>query len=337
MSAAPSDSPLLRRKVLRPRPPPAEVQSSPLARALPRAVLRALSAGVGLTGETGALREAQLALAELVERVEDDGFVALLSGGAHRIGEAGVIGLDPGLFTGLIEAATLGRLSAHPPPPRRPTPTDAALVGEVVDRLLEGIGEAAGACWRLGRQVADLRLLGALLEAPQYRVLRLDLVLADGAVRRPGGLMLALPEAAPAPRPPSGAAAADPPGPAGDGLAAVALGLPVVLEAVLGRVHLPLDAALALRVGQRFEFPISRLEEVVLAGLDGRPQARARLGQSRGLRAVRIVSLADGEGPAGAEPEVWPAPDPATDARPLPKSDGAIGLPRAGPSDRTAP
>lgn len=326
--------PVIRRKVLRPRlRPAAEAPRSGLARALPRAMVRALSAGCGLAAEPGALVERGVALGEGLDRLAEDGFVALLNGGDG--GASGLLVLDAGLFSALIEAMTLGRLNAAPPTaPRRPTATDAALLGALIDRFLgeldRGLAEGGATAegWRMTRAVGDQRLLGAILDEGAYRLAEVPLALsaagAAGSAPRTGRLTLLLPEpgAAQAQGPaPAVRLAADMPQAEGDGfrraIEGAVQGAPALLTAVLGRVTLPLDQALALAVGQRLELPVSALEEVEIVGLDSRVYAAARLGQTRGMRAVRISTLAEG----GGAPFVPPPAQPFSEA-------GASSAPR---------
>lgn len=300
--------PVLRRKVLRPRGR-AEVQpqGSALARALPRTVVRAISAGAGLTAQTGAVTDRALPLAEALDLIDVDGFLALL-GQAARPGLAALAILDQTLFSALVEALTVGRLGpATAAAPRRPTATDAALLGAVIDRLLADLDRAqreAGAAdpdsrgpWQLVRGLNEPRLLGAILDEGAYRLAGIEVTLPDTAGgTRTGQLTLLVP----APDPPPAAAVEAVPGSAVPAPAAEGQGAPVeatigaapaMLQAVLGRVTVPLDQALALAVGQRLELPLAALEEVELVGPGGEAHAIARLGQSKGMRAVRILSL----------------------------------------------
>lgn len=288
-------STVLRRKALRPRVAADPVGSAP-ARALPRAVMRAVSEGAGLSAQVGTVTQRRVSLDEGLERIADDGFVALLA----REGGTGLAVLGADLFAALIEALTLGRLgAAGPGAPRRPTSTDAALMGAVVDRLLAGLDGADGdGPWRMVRAVGDLRVLPAILDEGDYDLADADVRLAGArgpGTLRGGALMLLLPVPAPAAEAPPLAG----PDPFAAGFEAAVAGAEVVLKAVLGRVALPLEQALALRVGDRLELPLSRLEEVEVLGLDARPQARARLGQAQGQRALRVTALLDGDARMG--------------------------------------
>lgn len=338
---------VLRRKVLRPRSAERAAAGSSLARALPRALLRAFAAAASLTAQTGVVADRILPLAEALDLIDDDGFLALLAQPGQS-GPGALAILDAGLFAALIEALTMGRLGPAPVgPPRRPTATDAALLGAVIDRLLADLdrdlradrGLAAGGegegPWQMARGLADPRLLGAILDDGPYRLAQVPVVLADasGGTGRAGrlGLLVPVPQgvetgsaarggparggAEKAGTAPAEAAAGVAPDAFGPAFETAVQAAPVLLTAVLGRVSLPLERALGLAVGQRLELPLAALEEVGLVGLDGQVHALARLGQSRGMRAVRILSL-DAPAPLAATPTACantlpPAPGPA--------------------------
>jgi flagellar motor switch protein FliM len=322
-----TQEPVLRRKVLRPRPRPTpEDGRTELARALPRALVRAVSAGAGLTAQVGAPTDSRQSLDELLDLIPEDGFVGLLSPAAAD-GGTGLAVLDQALFSGLIEAMTLGRLSQRPPGPRRPTGTDAALLGAVLDQVLAELvgvglggadvmsspGAAAGpdtlGRWQMVRAVSDLRMLGAVMDDCPYRKLSSQMQLTGGEGRRDGVLTLLLPQPRRAevrrgaPLYGSRDLAAAPPDaddPFQSALEAAVMAAPVQLNTVLGRVPMTLSQAMELAIGQRLELPLAQLEEVQVLGLDGQPQALARLGQSRGMRALRIIALTDGPDSRGS-------------------------------------
>jgi flagellar motor switch protein FliM len=332
--AADMSEPVLRRKILRPRSraaaPPAAPLSAP-ATVLPRALVRAISAGAGLTARAGPLTERSLDLAEALDRLDDDGFLALLAPVGAADGQVGgasaLLVLDPALFSALIEALTIGRLAApQTGPARRPTATDAALLGAVVDRLLAELargqseaapGVPAGAgSWQMARALSDPRLLGAILDEGRYLMIEVPLTLsiATGAgagagaeAERAGALALLLPvetvAALPSAVPPL-SQAAPPPGPDAfaRGIEVAVMAAPAVLTAVLGRLSLPIARVCDLAVGERLELPLSALEEVALVGPSDQIHATARLGQARGMRAVRILTLGEPGSPGEGVP-----------------------------------
>jgi flagellar motor switch protein FliM len=83
-------------------------------------------------------------------------------------------------------------------------------------------------------------------------------------------------------------------------------GAEVRLEAVLTRVSLPLSQVVGLSVGDQLVLNAAALDKISLEGLDGRKMAEGRLGQNRGLRAVRLtVGVNAGHGSAPiADPAV---------------------------------
>ncbi|PVE46987.1 hypothetical protein DDE23_12035 [Pararhodobacter aggregans] len=223
---------------------------------------------------------------------DPEAFVTLLTGA-----EAPALALmDQEGFGAVIEAMTMGRLAARPTGPRRPTTTDAALLAEVIDATLAGLGaEDPLSGLRCGRPVADHRLLPVILEEIDYDLVALTAVVVSGSVTRPLRLMLALP------RPDAAEVVASAEEPARDwseALNAAVMRAPASLRAELGRVTLPLAEVLALGPGSSLTLPLSNLEEVQLVALDGAVQAVGRLGQTRGMRAVRLTGWPGGLPPS---------------------------------------
>lgn len=324
--------PVLRRKVR--RPPRDDARASP-QRLLLRAALRAISSSAGLSAGAEENPPVDLGLEELVEHVPDGGYVALLTAAEGEGG--GLVALDDGLFASLIEGMTLGRLSQRPPPPRRPTATDGALIAVVIERFLADIGTTAapspagappdaapaspddpvsGAAlppggWRLGRPLGDLRLIGALLDEGRYRLFRLAVTFEAEGAGRGGDLLLMLPAARLSVPGRDGAACSDPaaaPDPFHTDFEAAVMAAPAEFDAVLGRLRMSLAQVMALEAGCRIELPVARLEEVQLTGIDGCQHALARLGQSRGMRALRVISLS-GAGERGLSVTSSPVPE----------------------------
>ena len=63
-----------------------------------------------------------------------------------------------------------------------------------------------------------------------------------------------------------------------------------VLDAVLARLSLPIARVLELSVGDVLALPRASIDRLGLVGLDGHTVSEGRLGQSRGMRAVRLVA-----------------------------------------------
>ena len=72
-----------------------------------------------------------------------------------------------------------------------------------------------------------------------------------------------------------------------------------VLDAVVSRVSLPLARVMALKVGEVIALPRAAIDRISFEGLDGRALAEGRLGQNRGMRAIRLAG-SDGAAPRSA-------------------------------------
>ncbi|MCC5969815.1 MAG: FliM/FliN family flagellar motor switch protein [Pararhodobacter sp.] len=281
-------------------PPPDEDVGS---RVLPRAFIRAASRVADMVALATLRASRSVTLAELVDLPEGEGFTALLRASE---GPPGLVIFDPVVFSSVIEAMTIGAVTTRGPALRRATLTDAALMGELVDALLAEVdanpdpAEPYSAGFRMGRLADDLRLLDVMLEDVPFALTVLEVeLLAEGGTRQ-GQVIIALP--APVPEL---LAFADfdmglDVGPVHDeaweqALEASVMGAPTQMNAVLGRVRLPLAEVLALGVDSRLTLPLSQLEEVQLETLDHKAMALGRLGQYRGMRALRLMVMPDGK------------------------------------------
>lgn len=270
--------------------------------------------------EVTSLRLTRGSLAELLELPLEMSLLAVLEGPAEGIG---LLVLSPAVLQAMIEVQTVGRVSASPPPARRPTRTDAAMVAGLIDTALAGLetslAQEADLVWAGGFRYAsfldDPRPLGLLLEDCSYRILRAEVALADGA--RGGGVILALPTEGRGAKP-----ALLAPQPEEEAMAGFAFtralaeqveGSGAVLQAVLARIMLPLASVMALQPGEVLALPSAALDRIGFEGIDGRRVAEGRLGQNRGLRALRLTPPA---APAPAAKVVAPAVAPPV-AEPL--------------------
>jgi flagellar motor switch protein FliM len=290
-----------------------------VAAAWASALVRAVAQGCGLTLGGGALRHAPMRPAELAEQVPDHALLCRLEvpGGG---GACGIAALSPDLLAGLLEWQTLGRLSPEAPPPRRPTRTDAAMVGGLLDAALAALDAAGPGAVLPGLRVAaalpDARALALLPEEAALLAVTVEVDL-PGTARR-GALILALPLAQAVPA----AAAAVPVGPA---FAAQVMDSAATLDAVIARITLPLADLLRLAPGDGLRLGAAAVDRIDLTGADGIRRAGARLGQSRGMRAVRLSETAlpagrarpDRIGPIAPLDTRPAAPEPAETAAPL--------------------
>ena len=295
-------------------------------RALRLALARAADTLYDLPLVVATVEQRRVEAGEVETSLADEGLHLLLDGVS---GARAAMRLDPGLLAAFIEVQTTGRVRPGEPRPRPPTRTDAALVAPLVDALFAGFDDGmdedgadhAPRGFHFGDRVEDARALSLLLAAPEFDFFRLTVDLGPGL--RTGRLDLLLPPApvARAAAPAAGGARRGKVSGGPEGMATAALAAPVVLDAVLARIRLPLRAAIALEVGQRLEIAKDSLVRVRLTGAGGHVAADGRLGRRDGWRAVRLAGVGAGDRPDGAPGDDSAAPGPAT-----PQAPTATGL-----------
>lgn len=271
-------------------------------RALIQGFARAAQEVLGLELRVTAVAEETVDQAALLATLEAPGLITVLEGVA---GPAGVMLIDPPLLAAVIEMQTMGRLATNPPAPRKATRTDAAMAAVLIDSALAASyavlagteGADLFAALTAGPHLEDPRPLALMLEDQPYRLFRLEATLTAVA-SRPGQALLAVPASAPVARRAPAVPAADPAGDSDDSdwgaaLEQTVLGAEVVIDGVIHRWTMPIAQVLTLRPGMEIPLPQAALSEVRLVGVDGRGLGLGRLGQNRGLRALRIV--AEGE------------------------------------------
>jgi flagellar motor switch protein FliM len=269
---------------------------------------RAANSTMALVSELGRMSADRRTLAELLDLCPERGLIAVLEGPSEGLG---ILALSPPVLAGMIEMQTMGRVSPQPPVARKPTRTDAAMVAGFIDRALEDLETSLAfdndLTWAGGFRYAsfldDPRPLGLLLDDVPYRVLAAEVSLSKGA--KAGPALLALPAEGRGKRP------AIPKAPAPGTLPAEAFVQALTeqimasqsqLQAVLHRVTIPLSAVMGLKPGDLMPLPMAAIDRIVIEGLDGRTLAQGKLGQNRGMRAVRLIPAAGaaetGERPA---------------------------------------
>ena len=263
--------------------------------------------------EVTMLAQARVGLAEVLEVPPARALVAVLEGPGEGLG---MLVLSPEVFQAMVEILTIGRVAPMAAAARKPTRTDAAMLAPMIDAALidleAGLAEEADLTWAGGWHYAsfleDPRPLGLMLEDIAYRLVTVEVDLSLGARR--GRVVLALPAEGRGRKPRSKAAGAISDTVAAERrfaeeLAEQVSSAEVRLEAVLTRVSLPLSRVVGLSVGDQLVLNAA-LDKISLEGLDGRKMAEGRLGQNRGLRAVRLtVGVNAGRGSAPiADPAV---------------------------------
>lgn len=263
----------------------------------PVALARAARGALSLDLAARRQADRRASLAEVLEAQPDRALIAVLEGPGEGLG---VLSLAPEVLAGLIERQTLGRVTDMPPLPRRPTRTDAAMVGGLVDAALSAMDEAlvnaADRVWASGFRYAshleDARPLGLMLEDEAYRLIEAEVALEGGT--KGGIILLALPAEGRAAPPLPAAEAADTAAALvfQAGFAEQVRGSAAVLEAVLARVTLPLAQAMALAPGEVLRLGTAAIDRIDLEGIDGVRMGGGRLGQNRGMRALRLTDEA---------------------------------------------
>lgn len=277
--------------------------------ALARAARDQLKMAVGFSDVTCA----QASLTEVLESPMQRALILMLQGRGEAMG---LMILSGQMLAAMVEMLTLTHLSAHLPDEadlRKPTRTDAAMAVEFIDAALAGFeqifaeggggGGAGGGDWAAGYRYAafidDPRPLHLMLEDGDYHLLAADLVLEDGS--RSGKIYLALPTLPPtfdfAEFAPSDSTAD--PAPIIEAqedtfqidLAAQVQELGVQIDAALAQISLPIERIMRLAVGEVLPLKLANLDQISLRGTDGFRVAGARLGQNRGMRALRLTDV----------------------------------------------
>lgn len=258
---------------------------------LARAARDAMALGIEVTQ----LDQSRVSLAELLDMPTDHALIAVLEGPKDGLG---LMAISAPLLAAMTEMQTIGRVAGLLPTSRKPTRTDAAMTAGFIDMALCGLEAAladeADLVWAGGFRYAsfleDPRPLGLLLEDFSYRALVADVSIEGGA--RLGQILLALPADGRGQRPRLAlpvspdvavghAFAAD--------LAAQVEGVNCVLHAVIHRLKCPLSMVLGMQVGDVLALPVATVDRVTFEGLDGLRLSDGRLGQNKGMRAIRLT------------------------------------------------
>jgi flagellar motor switch protein FliM len=258
------------------------------SRALRLAMTRAADKALGLSLSVTSVGEETLQLEAVIETLPND----YLYSGLLRLGEVtGFIGLDAQMRAAVIEMQTIGSLSKSPQIARSPTTTDMVLAAPVCEMLLKLLPETTAGSdldgWvddvSLGDPFDSLRSVGLALEDADYRLMRLTIDLDVG--ERLGEIILALPNHTSQPIVPETDL--------GDSgwdikMNRAVINAPATLDAILCRMKLTIGQVNTLQVGDVLPLYGATVSSVRLFAPEGVEVGSARLGQSGGLRAVRL-------------------------------------------------
>ena len=268
---------------------------------IPRALGRALSIAAdalwGLTLVPHSIADDTLAVDRALSRLGSDLLLVVLE---HETGPRGLVALHRDIVAGLIDMQTLGRVTRIPADRRAYTPTDAAMTAPLIDAALPRFASMLSAQpdmahlreFRFGAQVEDVQSASLALEAEMYHLSEFEVSLAQDT--RSGRVVFLFPEPSRQIEPGDQSAP-------GKHEAVLKLA-PVRMQAVLARIHLPLDKAQALRPGDVLTLSPRATASAALVLAGGHVVARGKLGQMNGFRAIRIGS----EDPALHRPDMMP-------------------------------
>lgn len=255
-------------------------------RALRLALARAAADEAGLALAVIGATQGRCALENMPSLLAGDRLHLLLDG---PDGRSGGFSLDRACTSALVQQQTTGRVGSGEPAARRFTATDAALVAPVVDGLMARAAALAESAtdrlclegYRFGARMEDLRALVLALDADRFRVFDLTVEIAPDL--RQGRLCLVLPDLS------DGAPGEDPATAPGPGLEQSFGVLRAELMAVIGRLRVPLSKLSRMQPGETLELTQGRIDQTDLVAINGRKVAQGRLGQTGGLRAVRLA------------------------------------------------
>lgn len=246
----------------------------------------------------------------LSEHFGDDQLLLLMEGPGGRVG---ALAADRDTLAALIQQQTMNRVTKSDPGDRPFTSTDAAMLAPLIEaaiRLSSRLTEvqadrALMEGFRYGYRIENMRALLLALDADRFRVFHLVTEFSGGV--RQGELWLALPEEIKRPPEKPGRKAAPPM------LDRSVKQARAELNAVMGRISVTLAELTNMQEGDLLPLCDMDLTRADLIAIDGSKVANVRLGQSGGLRAVRLnEASADPPGVAPAlsfEPDDMAPPD----------------------------
>lgn len=205
-------------------------------------------------------------------------------------GRHGLAVVEAPILSAMIECLTRGLVAGASDTSRPPTDIDAAVIGPVLNRwmtdhirLLEEAGlPVAFAGYRAAERLEEARAAELALEDGDFQVTRIALDLDNG--KRNGATIFYLPVRVS--RSPDSAGK----GARSNALLALVEDQTTELHAILLRRRMSLAEVRALKPGDLIDMPRDQLTRVRIEGTDGSLIARAKLGQSQGARALRLLT-----------------------------------------------
>lgn len=251
---------------------------------------------IDLKVEVSGLNISEASEEELLAALLPDDLCFLL----HASGrDSGVCVVSAGLWAGIVENLIFGQVTDSKPEERKPTQTDAAIVGEMLDRWLSSADRECSEAgmpiglngYRRDQALISARACELEIEPGGFDVTRISLSLGEGV--KTGSLTVYLPQIREKV--------------VHDTKAIMRRNVHEIappLSAILTRRSISYDHVQALQVGDVIDIPLSAMSEVALEAKDGSTVTKGRLGQMNGLRAVRLM---EGASPASSLSKEMPA------------------------------
>ena len=260
------------------------------SKALRLALSKAADGLLGLAVTVSTVEQVKLPHTSIESDIGNTGLLMLLDG---TQGRRGAMMMDQSFLSALIEVQTMGYVRKAEVQDRPLTRTDAAIAAPLIDEMLrlfdvhmeDAVTGHIPAEFRFGDMIEDTRTLALAMEQPDYDRFRITADLGQGA--KTGVLDILLPKAPPpAPDAVQGPDRAE----NTDTLQGSAMNAPVVLNAVMARVSMPLDQICNLKKGQVMTIAREAISELQLLGADNHLVASVKLGHVNGWRAVRLLA-----------------------------------------------
>ena len=278
---------LLRRKT---RVQDNDVVANPLtsSRAVRLALVKAANDTIGLELSVSSVADDVNLLDTMLEELPDD---LMLIGLLHDGVLVGFIGVDMQLRAAVLEIQTMGRIGRQPAEIRKVTGADRTLCDPMIACFIANLPQASLGTsiegWvvdaTIGDIIADKRAAGLLLVDQSYRVVQMNVDLS-GTDRR-GMLLIVLP---PVTKPVATSSPAETPADWQDAFQTVINEAPSTLSAILHRFEVSLSTARGFKVGTVLPLPGCTVSSIRLVAADGYFVGAAKLGQSNGMRAVKL-------------------------------------------------
>ncbi len=260
---------------------------------------KAMRLGIALASDKGlglALDVTKVARSTIPHRaiqatLDSESLLAILEG---QNGEPGAVAVDMQLLAGLVEHQTYGQVIGRPAVDRKPSQVDAALVApfleDMLARFVVMLGEdGRGPEWlqhyKFGAMTPDPRALSLALSAQDFHFFVLDISLDGG--KKIGTMALAFPDIKVKIEVPEEEAESN-----SEKFQSGVKQATTTLNAVVGRMSMPISQLQRLQVGDVLELPENAMKSARLETLAGEEIAEVRIGQLGGMRAVCVPGLA---------------------------------------------